>query len=708
MAGGGRRLPHRSGGGGGTRHLRLPSHAAPWPAAADGAAARKPPRPSWRERLRRAPRAALVVVPWLALLLLLLSALARAWPRQGAAPAARAGLPGARRCVGWRETFYCHPFARRYEGGDKGCDDVIIPQISGYCLCEGNITTARVTCGPKRFTCRQKCAELAFNPIDGLALPAPISCPYDVPYNPDSFLRGLTKLGADWAPDLEAARARAAPAWQAVRDAIQRHGIRGATVPGVRDSTRDFVREGRRISGATVALVRSQLDSLLRSAPPYPEGAFSGRGVVTVGGGVKYLVPAWLLVHQLRHLGCRLPVELWFPPDDFPPPPVVESFARLGAACRKLDFGPLAQAPPAGGGSVDEAGPGGGGEHGGGKEGGKKAKKSGGGGVERFALKAAAVVLSRFEQVIFLDADNVPLRDPAPLLDAPEFNATGALLWQDLWDNTVAPQAEEMLGVPRARWFPGSFESGQMALDKRRHWRGLAAALWFNAHPNFWYEVFTCFLGKGDKETFAYGMAAAGEEFYVMPAPPAALGTTGTSMACSPRTHLCRDEFTGNTMVQHDSRGFALFLHANLHKWDMRLPEHFSLHYQRRWQTLMPGRVPWEDWMKRNLGYDLELKVYEWIRMLRCMPWWEAYYARRLDAGDDPTPPLDGFHELVRGIELDKLYRAGWTGNYQRLLEGATAADAARHAWNRAARPRLAGLGLARRWDAGRDAPAAR
>ncbi len=49
--------------------------------------------------------------------------------------------------------------------------------------------------------------------------------------------------------------------------------------------------------------------------------------------------------------------------------------------------------------------------------------------------------------------------------------------------------------------------------------------------PNFLppkrYEVFTCFLGKGDKETFAYGMAAAREPYYVITSPPSTLGTTG-------------------------------------------------------------------------------------------------------------------------------------------------------------------------------------
>lgn len=35
--------------------------------------------------------------------------------------------------------------------------------------------------------------------------------------------------------------------------------------------------------------------------------------------------------------------------------------------------------------------------------------------------------------------------------------------------------------------------------------------------------------------------------------------------------------------------GSLLFLHSNMHKWDMRLPEKFSLHYQRRWMKMLPG-----------------------------------------------------------------------------------------------------------------------
>jgi alpha 1,2-mannosyltransferase len=100
-----------------------------------------------------------------------------------------------------------------------------------------------------------------------------------------------------------------------------------------------------------------------------------------------------------------------------------------------------------------------------------------------------------------LDADNIPLGDPSSLFSTAEYNATGALLWPDFWGNTVAPQAAEMLGVPRSEWPGGSFESGQMVIDKARHWRGLVAAAWLNAYAPFWCAraLCVCFFSGGGR-----------------------------------------------------------------------------------------------------------------------------------------------------------------------------------------------------------------
>ncbi|KIY92033.1 hypothetical protein MNEG_15930, partial [Monoraphidium neglectum] len=49
------------------------------------------------------------------------------------------------------------------------------------------------------------------------------------------------------------------------------------------------------------------------------------------------------------------------------------------------------------------------------------------------------------------------------------------------------------------------------------------------------------------------------------------------------------------------------------------------------------------------------------------------------------------------------LYRAGWTGTYEALLSDITIWDWRQHAWNKHARPRLAGWRLSSRWHPGWD-----
>lgn len=71
-------------------------------------------------------------------------------------------------------------------------------------------------------------------------------------------------------------------------------------------------------------------------------------------------------------------------------------------------------------------------------------------------------------QVLFLDADNIAVRDPAPLFASPGYNATGALLWPDYWERSAAPDIADILGLDPGQLPTGTFESGQMALDKRR------------------------------------------------------------------------------------------------------------------------------------------------------------------------------------------------------------------------------------------------
>lgn len=83
-------------------------------------------------------------------------------------------------------------------------------------------------------------------------------------------------------------------------------------------------------------------------------------------------------------------------------------------------------------------------------------------------MKAAMLALSSFQEVLMLDADQVPVWDVTELFEDPDYVRTGALLWPDFWDASWAPDAPAALGLPASRLPTGTFESGQLLFDKAR------------------------------------------------------------------------------------------------------------------------------------------------------------------------------------------------------------------------------------------------
>lgn len=73
-----------------------------------------------------------------------------------------------------------------------------------------------------------------------------------------------------------------------------------------------------------------------------------------------------------------------------------------------------------------------------------------------------------YAQVIFLDSDNVAVRDPSHLFDTPEYIETGLLVWPDYWAASAAPELARILGLDVHALPQGTFESGQIVFDKRK------------------------------------------------------------------------------------------------------------------------------------------------------------------------------------------------------------------------------------------------
>jgi alpha 1,2-mannosyltransferase len=125
-----------------------------------------------------------------------------------------------------------------------------------------------------------------------------------------------------------------------------------------------------------------------------------------------------------------------------------------------------------------------------------------------YQWKFAAILASRFQKVLFLDADCFPVRNPDPIFEpgAEPFTSTGLITWPDLWTATSSPHFYQIAGgleVPPVTARATS-ESGIMVYDKARHADSLLLAAYYNYNgPEHYYALFTQHgAGEGDKETF--------------------------------------------------------------------------------------------------------------------------------------------------------------------------------------------------------------
>src|ERR1035437_9776669 len=273
---------------------------------------------------------------------------------------------------------------------------------------------------------------------------------------------------------------------------------------------------------------RSALHQVAAAEHPYPEGRFAGRGIVMCAGGARLLTCAWVAANELWHMG---PGEL----------------GRLEAALfRELDVDAID--------ALDFAAE-------------WPARRLGG-----WELKAYALVNSRFEQVLMLDADNVAAVDPAPLFDTPQFAECGAIFWPDLVRLSRTNPIWDLCGVP-FRNTP-SWESGQLLVDKSRCWKPLQTALHMNMHSEVFYPH-----THGDKDTFHLAWLLT-DARWAMPDHPARATSTG----------IYQRDFEGRLVFQHRSSAKWRLRGDNPHSADFR-PESECVQFIEELRSRWSGRI---------------------------------------------------------------------------------------------------------------------
>jgi hypothetical protein len=291
--------------------------------------------------------------------------------------------------------------------------------------------------------------------------------------------------------------------------------VEGGAAPALRPAEARRAARAARAAGSsgfedlplTLASARLALQTFLRGAHP-PPASGRGRGIVICAGGARYFTNAWVCLNALRRLGCRLPVQLWHLGRHEMDPAMERLVAPLQAEC--VDASRIRGRHP----------------------------------VRRLGcweLKPYSILFCPFREVLLLDADNVPVRDPAFLFDLPSFREAGALFWPDFGRSRKAAAIWRSCGL--AVPAEPELESGQIVVDKRRCGPALRLALWFSEHSDFYYQYL-----HGDKECFSLAFRRLDTPYRLVPHPP--------------------EPFPGG-MYQHDFAGRRLFQHRTMSKWTL-------------------------------------------------------------------------------------------------------------------------------------------
>lgn len=204
---------------------------------------------------------------------------------------------------------------------------------------------------------------------------------------------------------------------------------------------------------AVIRLIKDR--GVLREPPPLES---EGRGIVISGGG-KYLDWAWVNCRWTRHLGVTLPIQVWhLGPKEIP------NWARQHFEALDVQL-------------VDAH---------------EVRRTHWHRRLIGWHLKQYAAMRCPWREVLSLDADCFLARDPAFVLDSPEFQAAGAFFcgdvnkcrkndWGYLYAAVRTPERE--------------MESGYFAWDRVKAWQALQMIHFIAEHGEVWDR---CFWGDKD------------------------------------------------------------------------------------------------------------------------------------------------------------------------------------------------------------------
>jgi alpha 1,2-mannosyltransferase len=250
-------------------------------------------------------------------------------------------------------------------------------------------------------------------------------------------------------------------------------------------------------------------------------------------------------------------------------------------------------------------------------------------GWKAFEIKGAAIQQCSYDEILYLDTDSYPLRNPETLFESKYWKETGLFLYPDYTKSHPTNPLWRLLGQQCRNEYEG--ESGQILISRSRHQDVLWLVEYFALHHWDFYG----FMG-GDRDSFRAAALLLGKKWN---GPGRLNAAAGVVLKDNPRGG-------GHTMLQADPDGRWMFVHANLIKHT-----HFSRPLWGRVQRVAQDR--YEDATtygsilpaNKKLGEGVKLRVDQEPKLVTAMEVFEGY-----DEALVVVEEWDAYEEL-RGFE---------------------------------------------------------
>ena len=372
------------------------------------------------------------------------------------------------------------------------------------------------------------------------------------------------------------------------------------------------------------------------------EKNFKRRGILYAGGG-KYNWLVLLSLVMLRNTGSRLPVEVFIPSNsEYSSELCKRVFPVFGAECLLMDKYADVQ----------------------------KFEFKG------YQLKSMALLLTSFEEVLMLDSDNIPVKNPDLLFVNEPFKSKGMVVWPDFWRRSTSPLYYDIANITvnethQVRFSYGderdhpqplnthedyewkvsfhdlegalpeaSSETGQLMINKKTHAKAIFLSLYYNFFgPGYYYGLFSQGqAGEGDKETILAAAHKMGLPYYQVQEYIREFGDVNNGHVSdihamgqydsildyiqSQDPEKYKDDKTvydrnGNNYLRHKYReSETMFLHCNqpkLYPWEVDGNGFRKIHDDNG-----NTRRLYSHYLRQELGFDAEAKIWESMQWLLC------------------------------------------------------------------------------------------